>query len=168
MLLNFEPICESHALDDFDCGFSALNLFLKQHALTNHKRHLSFTIVGCHQANNRQNIVGFYSLSFAQIEKENLPNKISRSLSSYPVPALRLSRLAVDLKWQKKGYGGEFLIHALIKCHHLALEGAGFVVVVDAKDSNAVQFYKKYGFEEFQKKPLTLFLRIKDIEENFV
>ena len=63
---------------------------------------------------------------------------------AYPLPALRIARLAVDARAQGRGIG-ELLKQALILARRTA-EAVGCVgVVVDAK-SDAVAFYERYGF----------------------
>ncbi len=75
-----------------------------------------------------------------------MPVARRKGLPAYPLPALRIARLAVDSRAQGKGVGAELLKHALMLGKRMA-ESVGCVgVVVDAKPE-AVAFYARYGFE---------------------
>lgn len=161
MLLTFSPLQEDQKIEDFDCGEDDLNFYLKNHALSNQLRKLSSTVVAYSEAK----IIGYYTLSPAQIEREILPVKLSRGLPNYPIAAIRLCRLAIDRHHQGKGLGEELLMHALMKCLHISNEIGGYVVIVDAKNLNAQKFYERYGFKAFPSYSLYLYLRIKDIAE---
>ena len=81
-------------------------------------------------------------------------------LPRYPVPVLRIGRLAVD-----RGAQGQRLGRALARfALNLALELAGRVgihaVVVDAKNAAAREFYGRLGFVAFRDAPLSLFLPV--------
>ena len=69
-----------------------------------------------------------------------------KKLPNYPLPILRIARLGVDIHYQGQGIGKKLLREML----YLALELEELVgcvgVFVDAKD-DAIDFYRKYGFE---------------------
>jgi GNAT superfamily N-acetyltransferase len=91
-------------------------------------------------------ILGFVTVAAAEVEIAGLPASRRKGLPSYPLPALRIARLAVDSRAQGRGVGAELLKQALILARKTA-EAVGCVgVVVDAK-ANAVAFYERYGFE---------------------
>jgi GNAT superfamily N-acetyltransferase len=160
MILIFAPLTETQGTEIFDCGDENLNSYLKNHAFSNQKRRLSTTIV----AHSGDSIVGYYTLSPAQIERKIFPTKLAKGLPNYPIPAIRLCRLAVDQRYQGKGFGEELLVHALQKCLLISKEIGGYIVIVDAKNLSIRKFYEKYGFTEFEDHPLFLYLRMKDIE----
>lgn len=92
------------------------------------------------------NILGFVTVAAAEVEIAGLPVSRRKGLPSYPLPALRIARLAVDARAQGRGIGAELLKQALILARRTA-EAVGCVgVVVDAK-ADAVAFYERYGFE---------------------
>ena len=91
-------------------------------------------------------IVGFVTVAAAEVEIAALPASRRKGLPSYPLPALRIARLAVDERAQRRGVGAELLKQALLVARRTA-EVVGCVgVVVDAK-ADAVAFYERYGFE---------------------
>jgi GNAT superfamily N-acetyltransferase len=77
---------------------------------------------------------------------EKLAKYLRRRLPAYPLPVLRLARLAVDERCQGHGIG-KLLLRAMLE---LALEMRDRVgcigVVVDA-ESDAVAFYSSLGFK---------------------
>ena len=94
----------------------------------------------------RGKILGFVTVAAAEVEIAGLPVSRRKGLPSYPLPALRIARLAVDSRAQGRGVGAELLKQALILARRTA-EAVGCVgVVVDAK-ADAVAFYERYGFE---------------------
>lgn len=163
-MLEFSIITDKENTLSFDCGVESLNKYLKEYALINQSRKLNVTIVA---KDNHSQIVGYYTLCPAQIEAELLPKKIARGLPKYPVPALRLCRLAVDIKFQKKNFGKELLINSLRKCYQLSLEIGGFCIIVDAIDEKAKIFYEHFGFESINDS-LCLFMPMKAIEPYMV
>jgi len=66
-----------------------------------------------------------------------------KRLPAYPLPVLRLARLAVDQRAKGQGVGGLLLRAVFALAHKMAAGCIG--VVVDAKPE-AVGFYRKLGF----------------------
>ena len=87
------PLAESDDREQFDCGRESLNKWLRRHAWRNQQSGVSRTNVVCEMAAG--NIVGYVSLSAAQIERAHLP-KSSRRNQPDPLPAILLGQLAVD------------------------------------------------------------------------
>jgi GNAT superfamily N-acetyltransferase len=155
-----EELTKRHLRTTFDCGEPALNDYLKKFALQNAKNNVSKTFV---VVSPEAKVLGFYSLSAANIDVESLPSDIRKKLPHYPIPMARLTRLAVDQSMQGQGLGEFLLIDSLQRCVKLAKEMGIFGVLVDAKHEKAKHFYQKYGFREVVSQPLTLFLPIKTI-----
>lgn len=85
-------------------------------------------------------------MAAAELEIATLPATRRKGLQAYPLPALRIARLAVDETVQGRGIGAELLKEALLLARRTA-ESVGCVgVIVDAKQ-DAVGFYERYGFE---------------------
>jgi predicted GNAT family N-acyltransferase len=57
-----------------------------------------------------------------------------------------MGRLAVDLKYQGQRFGEILLMDGLERSYLHSSQVASVAVVVDAKE-NAVEFYRRYGFE---------------------
>lgn len=91
-------------------------------------------------------ILGFVTVAAAEVEIARLPASRRKGLPAYPLPALRLARLAVDGRAQKRGVGAELLKQALLLAQRTAEEVGCIGVIVDAK-AESVAFYERYGFE---------------------
>jgi ribosomal protein S18 acetylase RimI-like enzyme len=132
------------ARDAFDCGKEPLNSFLRRFARQNDAKGIGKTWVALDPSG--QSIAGCFTLGAAQITFQELPETLRRRLPAYPIPAVRLSRLAVDRRWQGHKLG-ELLLGDAVRRGALAAEQIGILLmVVDAKDSAAAAFYAKYGF----------------------
>ena len=146
----------AHRRDDFDCGDEALNDFLRRYARQQQERDFSRTYVVL--ADDGVTVAGFVSVSAGQAGAPSFPAGVK--LPRYPVPVLRIGRLAVDRRAQGQRLGRELVRFAL----NLALELAGRVgihaVVVDAKNAAARDFYERLGFISFRDAPLSLFLPV--------
>jgi len=105
-----ELLEKSHKKDRFDCGVKSLNDYLIRYARQNDQKSISRTFVA---TDDEKIIQGYYSICSASINFEELPENISNQLPRYPIPAARLSRLAVDLKMQGTGLGERLLFNAL-------------------------------------------------------
>lgn len=150
------PLAAAHRRDDFDCGDEALNDFLRRYARQQQERDFSRTYVVL--AEDGATVAAFASVSAGQVGTASFPAGLK--LPRYPVPVLRIGRLAVDRRAQGQRLGRALVRFAL----NLALELAGRVgihaVVVDAKNAAAREFYERLGFVAFRDAPLSLFLPI--------
>ncbi len=90
--------------------------------------------------------MGFATVAAASIELSQLPRRVRSGLPRYPIPALRLGRLAVSETDQRKGIGRALLAEVLGLAVAQSQASGCFGVLVDAKDG-AKPFYEKHGFE---------------------
>jgi GNAT superfamily N-acetyltransferase len=111
-------------------------------------------------------IAGYYTLSATGIRITSFPPEVARRLPRYPlIPAILIGRLAVDFRYQGKGYGRLLLGDALHRA--VRSEIASFAVVVDAKDDTARQFYERESFLPLLDYPMRLYRPIADIAKLF-
>ncbi len=111
-------------------------------------------------------IGGYYTLSATAVKLADLPEQTARRLPRYPlVPATLLGRLAVDRRFQGKGYGRFLLADALYRVARNEI--ASFAVIVDAKDEAARRFYERESFLPFADQPMKLFRPVADIKQLF-
>lgn len=126
----------------FRSGNIDLDRFFQRYAGQNQFRHHIGTTYVAVQGDR---IVGFVTVSSAEMVAERLAKTLRRRLPAYPLPILRLARLAVDERFQGHGIG-RLLLRAILT---LALEMRDHLgcigVVVDAKP-DAVTFYSSLGF----------------------
>lgn len=147
-----------HERAGFECGFKALDDFLKKSANQYDKRNIGRTYVAVPQT--EQSVKGFYTVSTSGIGFNELPDPMSKQLPRHPVPTALLARLAVDRTEQGKGLGALLLQDAIRRIVDLSERIGIFAIVVDAIDDNATAFYRKYGFIALVDQPLKLFLPI--------
>ncbi|WP_352905274.1 GNAT family N-acetyltransferase [Mesorhizobium sp. M0816] len=89
----------------------------------------------------------------------SLPDEQTKHLPRYPVlPAILVGRLAVDAGYQRRRVGSALIVDALRRS--VSAAPAAFALIVDAKDDQAVAYYRRHGFTSFQSRPASLFLPI--------
>jgi GNAT superfamily N-acetyltransferase len=132
---------------NFDCGVDPLNNYLKMSAGQEGKKSVSVTYIMC----IGDELIGYYTLSSNSIDLSQLPTEKAKKLPKYPkVPVTLLGRLAVDCRYQGKGYGTLLLAHALKKAATASTEIASYAVIVDAKGISAEKFYISFGFIPYE------------------
>ena len=134
---------KKHNRSDFDCGIHILNLYLQKFANQDQKRSLSKIYV---LADDKK-IIGYYTVSAHSVSKDAMPNDIS-SGNYNDLPFLLLGRLAVDKSYQGKGYGEALIYHACKVTMNAAEQVGIFGMIVEAKNDEVVEFYKKLGFKQ--------------------
>lgn len=126
----------------FRSGNADLDRFFIRYAGQNQFRHhIGTTYIAVEE----DIIKGFITVSASHIEIYQLPASCTKQLPRYPLPVLRLARLAVDES--ARGHGiGLLLLRAVFNIAYDISKKIGCVgVVVDAKP-HAISFYERYGF----------------------
>lgn len=159
-----EPIDKKHVRDKFDCGEPALNEYLRSYARQNDDSDVAKCFVA---VDDNKRVLGYYTLSSAGVEFNDLPAAYTKHLPKYPVPAARIGRFAVDTSMQRKKLGARLLIDALQRVARVTGDMAVKVVVVDAKSERAKEFYLHFGFIELVDCPTALFLPVDTIRQLF-
>ena len=162
--LRIEALSRAHNRDHFDCGKAPLNDYLRKYAGQNDRNHIARSFVALDETNN---VVGYYSLCTASILFEELPEDVRKRLPEYPVPAALIAKLAIDNSMREQGLGARLLISALERILAAANELAVKVVLVDAKDEEARNFYKHFGFIELPEQAFKLYLPIESVSQIF-
>jgi GNAT superfamily N-acetyltransferase len=128
----------------FTSGDADLDRFFSRFAGQNQfKHHIGTTYVAVAYGT----IWGYATVSMAHIEVEDLSQDLAKRLPRYPLPVLRLARLAVASQGQGHGIGGA-LLYAVFQLALAQAQAVGCVsVLVDAKPQ-AVGWYLRYGFTE--------------------
>jgi GNAT superfamily N-acetyltransferase len=141
-VIEIRALREADNRASFRSGDADLDRFFQQFAGQNQFRHhLGVTYV----AVDDQNILGFATVAAAHVEIDELPAVVRRKLPHYPLPVLRLARLAIDQSAQGQGLGLQLLRFVLRLSLQMADDYGCVGVIVDAKP-DAVAFYTKYGF----------------------
>ncbi len=158
------PLDKTHDRKSFSCGIDSLDSYFHKQAGQDSRKRVAVTYVLYDQ--NKDKVAGYYTLSATAIELMALPETVRKKLPSYPcLPATLIGRLAVDETYKKRGLGELVLIDAMKRAYRISAEVASFAVVVDAINSNAEKFYKKYGFLDLSISSHRLFLPMNIIAE---
>jgi GNAT superfamily N-acetyltransferase len=142
-----------HDRSQFDCGVQPLNIYLKQYALQNQKKSIVRNYVTCRD----KRIVAYYSLAYGSIAQAEAPPALIKGIGKYPIPVMVLARLAVDLREKGQGLGKALLKNAVLRTLQAADIAGLKAIFVQAKDSEAKQFYEKHGFIPSPHDPMQLF-----------
>ncbi|MDQ2694730.1 MAG: GNAT family N-acetyltransferase [Pseudomonadota bacterium] len=144
-----------HDRTAFACGEEALDRYFPAQATQDMRRHIANCFVAVETATGQ--VAAFYTLASASIPTPDLPSELAKRLPRYPVmPAVRVGRLAVDQRFHGRGLGGALLADAARRT--LQAPAAAFALLVDAKNDQAVAFYRHHGFHPLVSQPWTLFL----------
>lgn len=137
---------------NFDCGAANLNDYLRKYISQDIKRGLTKAYAAVEQPGDSK-IIGYYTVSSAQVACHEVPEEWRKRVGVYPVPCSRIGRLAVDQTAKGKGLGEHLLMHA----YDTIKKAAGHIgikaVIVDAENETAERFYLRYGFEHLQAAP---------------
>jgi predicted N-acetyltransferase YhbS len=125
----------------FESGNQALDAFFRRFAGQNQFKHRVGTTYVALVAGS---IAGFVTVSPATLTAVDLPGE-RRGLPAYPLPVLRLGRLAVNHRHQGAGIGYRLVVHVFGLAEQLAHNFGCIGVLVDAKPE-AVAFYERLGF----------------------
>lgn len=155
---------EEHTLDakthdraGFDCGELLLNDFLRRYAVQQAGKGVASTFVVVDDSQPSK-ILGFYSLSAAQIDVQQLSDAERARLPRYPVPCFRMGRLARSLDARGTRMGEVLMGLAVDRCLKAKAHVGAYALLVDAKHAKAKAFYELYGFIACTDAPLTLYL----------
>ena len=114
-------------------------------------------------------IAGYYTLSSYVVKLEEIPEEIAKKLTRMQeIPATLLGRLARSIEFRGQGIGEILLVDALKRALQNSAHVASWAVIVDAKDEQAAEFYKHYGFVPFPSKPNRLFLPMGSVHKMFL
>ncbi|CAH1073311.1 GNAT family N-acetyltransferase [Candidatus Nitrotoga sp. 1052] len=134
---------------DFQCGSEPLNDYIRRYASQDVRRNISRVFIATPENDPRQ-LSGFFTLSAGSVSCSSLPASLARKLPHYPVPVALIGRLGVDKKFQGKGLGSILLADACQKVSQASTVLAVAGIIIDAKDDDAISFYKHFGFIPLQ------------------
>lgn len=150
-----EPLGPSHDRAGFHSGVPPLDRYLREQATQDVRRRATACYVALEASGAR--IAGYYTLAAGGIPLTDLPESLARRLPRYPsVPVARLGRLAVDHAFRGRKLGSALLWDAGMRASRSEI--AAFALVVEAKDDQAVAFYRHHGFVSLGRQPLHLVL----------
>jgi GNAT superfamily N-acetyltransferase len=102
-------------------------------------------------------IAGYYTLVATSVPTNDLPTAVLKRLARDSIlPVALVGRLAVDQRFHGKGLGSAMLADVALGA--LKSETTASALIVDAKDENAITFYRPQGFTLSARRPMSLFL----------
>ena len=154
-----ELLGDHHRLDEFSSSNRELDGWLIQHAHHAAAMNTGRTFVW-HIGDDR--VVAYFTLAAHRVQRSHVAKRVGRG-SPAEIPAVLLARLALDSSLQGQGLGGELLWDALTRAVAAGTIAAARLVVVDAIDDNAAEFYQHHGFVPSPDDPHHLVQKLSDI-----
>lgn len=151
-----QPLTTDHRVDEFSCGESVLDEWLKRRALANQSSGASRTFVVV-DSDNR--VHGYYAMAAGAVAHHIATGGVRRNMPD-PVPVLVLARLAIDRRAQGAKLGAALLQDAVHRAVAVSRHAGVRALLVHALHERAKQFYEHYGFQESPQHPMTLMLRL--------
>jgi GNAT superfamily N-acetyltransferase len=157
------PLAESDDRGSFDCGRESLNDWFRNRAWANQAADVSRTNVICDAVTGE--IIGYVTLSAAQIERAFLPKPQQRNKPN-PVPATLLGQLAVGRNHQGQGHARSLLLFALRTAVRASREIGSIGVTTHPIDETVRGFYRRWGFQDLPFDPQgAMIVRVIDLEK---
>ncbi|WP_407681500.1 GNAT family N-acetyltransferase [Proteus cibi] len=154
-----EPLKIGHLLESFSSDEEALDLWLKNRAISNQNSGASRTFV----TTSDNQVMGYYALSTGVISTNQAVGRFRHNMPT-DIPIILLGRLAVDTR--AKGLG---IRRGLVKdaCHRV-IQASGLVgirgVVIHAPTDDAKRFYEHIGFVPSPLDPMMLMVTLADLQ----
>jgi len=159
------PLAETDDCDLFDCGRESLNVWFRRHAWANQASGALRVNVIAGAAAGR--IVGYVTLSAAQIERAFLPKPQQRNRPN-PAPVTLLGQLAMDKNYQGQGHAVSLLLFALKTALHAAEIVGSMGVITHPLDDGVRGFYARWGFQDLPFDPRrAMMVRMVDLQRSF-
>lgn len=141
-----ESLNSRHRKKEFSCGNDMVDNYLHTQANQDIKRKLA----ACFVLNDAETdlLKGYYTLANNSISQTLIPAEFQKKLPNFyqSIPTTLLGRLAIDNRFKKTGVGKLLLIDALRRSYDISKSIGSYAVVVDPIDTDAGNFYQKYGF----------------------
>jgi len=153
------PVSKLHDRQGFDCGDAQLNEFLAKYARQAHESGSAKTFCAIDSANPGK-ILGFYSITPAQLDYGRMPDGLKKGLPRHDVGGFRLARLATDRSVHGQGLGGQLLGAAARRAILAAKSVGGLILVIDAKNDRAADWYASYGGVRLDDAPRVLVMSL--------
>ena len=151
-----EALAPHHDLANFHCGNPALDRWLREYA-GNAAGQGTRTYVLVDQ--DTDVVSGYIAIAPHLLARDELPARIRHGTPAR-IPAILLAKLALAEHLQGRGLGQELLVHALATIVHAARTAGGRIIVVDAIDDRAAQFYLAHDFSPMPDNPHRLVMKL--------
>lgn len=128
-----------YLIESFDCGDEGLNNYIKEQAIKDQENRLNTTSLVLSQYSKRVSLLGYYTLK---------NSAITYKASGKPVwfPAIELSFLAINRKYQHAGYGSKVLQKIIYRAINYGKDFSACTGIVLSALETSVNFYINNGF----------------------
>jgi GNAT superfamily N-acetyltransferase len=146
-----------HDRQTFECGVPALDEYIRRFAELHRRRGISSVYVLTDSA-QPELILGYYTLSAAEVDGQRLSEDERKKLPRYPVPCFRMGRFACRSDQRGRGLGRLLLGCAVDRCLKARRRIAADALIVDAKDDAARALCMHFGFSSLLDARMSLYL----------
>ncbi len=159
---------KKHKREGFSYGNEELDTYLLRWASQSQKRNLAQVYVLPKGAEDGT-VIGYYTLSALHLESTSMSEQQRKRFKVPPdfkVPSIIIGRFAVDQRYQGQGIGRQLLTEAF-KQAVISAETIGVnLVLIDAIDEAAKQFYLRLniGLEPLPDHPMRLILPMQTLQ----
>jgi GNAT superfamily N-acetyltransferase len=150
--MQIEALRPGHARAAFRSGVAWLDGYFKSQAGRDAAKSLAAVFV---LLLPEQRIAGFYTLAPATLFLPDLRREDQPAAAFPPMPAARLTRLAVDQRLHGRGLGRFLLADALRRARNIPAPPVA--MVAEAAAPAGRDFYLRAGFQPFPDRPSQLF-----------
>lgn len=154
-----ETLGDQHSLDEFESDRPELDAWLKREARRAQSRGMARVTVWCHADSTV--VIAYYAITPTQVAPDGLARSVRAGYSG-PIPGYLIAKLALSRNLAGQGLGGQLLLDALETISDAADIAGGRLIVVDAIDQRAFDFYRYFGFTQVGNS-MRLFARIDDV-----
>ena len=158
-----ELLERGHPINGFESGEGSLDIWLARHARAAAGAGSAKTYVVL-DAEQEGRVVGYHAITAASVEHREATERAAKGLGQYRVPAVLLSRLAVDMTVQGRGIGALLLRDAMLRAVSVSEEVGVRLLLAHALNESARSFYLKFGFEASPTDAMNLQLILKDVK----
>jgi len=158
-----ERLARAHQINGFESGEGSLDVWLVRHSYAAWRGGTAKTYVVT-DAEQGGRVVGYHSLTGASLSLRDATPRAAKGMGGYPVPAVLLARLAVDVSVQGRGVGAMLLQDAMARAVSVSEEIGIRLLLTHALNDSARAFYMRFGFEESPTDPMNLQIIIKDVK----
>jgi len=144
--IEIRPLRETDERTTFRSGDPDLDRFFARYAGQNQFRHHTGTT---YVAAEGERVLGYATIAAGNVEGDALPAPARRKAPRYPLPVLRLARLAVDAAARDRGVGSALLRHVFLLALKMSDDYGCVGILVDAK-ADAVELYARVGFSRLE------------------
>jgi hypothetical protein len=151
-------------LGAFDCGESAYNEWLVQHAdnAVEAGSSMVYLLLERVRPGSEERVVGYFAICPTVVVRDNMPKSLQRGVLR-AAPAWLLAKLALDksLRGDKDHqWGAQLFREALEKIVASVDLGGGQIIVVDADNPDLTGWYTRLGFKSTGGPDLRLYMKV--------